>query len=221
MELAGFLRSIGLDFVPIRTNVMASIGPMATRAWSRAQHGAIYASAGHALGARVDRVFIASTHQVGHLQPWGSHPLIDPYLSSGYVRIIHDNFRLDRSQMTVLVGDWPEAMDVLNVCVGASDERRDKGCGECEKCVRTAATLVAAGRAEVAEKWRGSPLTVDTILSVRVIRPGTAQFWSRIAGEFQTRGFTKLAEAAKSVVNRYRRRALVSRAAGFFRRSVG
>ena len=217
-ELASFAKAVNVDFVPVRTNIMAAVGPMATPAWSRAQHAAVYASAAHALGAHIDRVHIASTHQVGHLQPWGSHPLIDPYLSSGYVRLIHNGVRFDRSEKTAIVGDWPEAMDILNVCTGDTDGRGGRGCGVCEKCVRTAATLIACGNADVATHWRGSPLTPNSIYSLQVTRAGTARFWSKIAVGLQASGSPELAQAARTLVKRYQRRAVVRRIARPFRR---
>ncbi|MEO1799639.1 MAG: hypothetical protein AAFR62_04335, partial [Cyanobacteria bacterium J06629_2] len=73
-----------------------------------------------------------------NLEPWGSHPLLDPLYSTTSLQVRHENAALSRLEKTKLVGEWDVALKQLRVCnEKESYQAGNYNCGNCEKCVRT------------------------------------------------------------------------------------
>lgn len=107
-------------------------------------HGAVLAAMAHALGESFHTVLIPASYTYTQLQPWGSHPLLDPLWSTHGTRIIHDGAEATRTQKIM---DWicrsDLALDSLRVCLQPGDEYN---CGRCEKCVRTMIPIYLSGK---------------------------------------------------------------------------
>jgi len=75
---------------------------------------------------------------------FGSHPLLDPLLSSGHMSIRNDEGMYSRVDKAALLERYPSALDDLRVCIHL--DQPDQNCCRCEKCVRTMLSFVASGQ---------------------------------------------------------------------------
>ena len=139
----------GLTLIPVYTNlyrVQRDFDPD-WQFWRHEFQGAALASVAHAFTRRLDTVSIASTNDIAHLEPRGSHPVLDPHYSGRDMRIWHANETLSRLEKTALVADWDVALNHMRVCNHVKRYQPDTfNCGRCEKCVRTMLGLLALGK---------------------------------------------------------------------------
>ena len=106
--------------------------------------GAALAAASLALAGGIGTVLVPSSQDYACLDPWGSHPLLDPLWSSERQRIAFDGAGSRRvDKVAALVAEWPEALDWLRVCLANSGGAAN--CGRCRKCARTMAALDLLG----------------------------------------------------------------------------
>jgi hypothetical protein len=105
-------------------------------------HGGALAAVGLTVGARFSRVLVASTFPMYRLQPWGSHPMLDPLWSTERTAIVHDAAGVSRADKLAFLAERPRALANLKVCFEADSEYN---CGVCEKCMLTMVGLRAAG----------------------------------------------------------------------------
>ncbi len=108
--------------------------------WLNRFFGAVLAAVSHAFSKRIHLSYIASSYDVAHLHPCGSHPLLDPFYSSHGVRIVHRDLALSRVDKIRQVIQWDTALQNLRVCLANVPDRLN--CGRCEKCIRTMLALV-------------------------------------------------------------------------------
>lgn len=106
-------------------------------------HGAVLASTALAVGARLRRCTIPSTHAYSELLPWGSDPMLDPLWSTESLEIVHDGCEAKRTDKVKRLAQWPLALQHLRVCW--PDWTQEYNCGHCEKCIRTMIGLHLAG----------------------------------------------------------------------------
>jgi len=117
--------------------------------WRLEYMGSFLAAIAHAFIPRFSLASIASTYDYANLEPWGSHPLLDPLYSTNSLQIRHENAALSRLEKTKLVGEWDVALKHLRVCnEKASYKDGNYNCGECGKCVKTMAAFLALGLLE-------------------------------------------------------------------------
>jgi hypothetical protein len=132
-------RSLGIELVGLATNLRDLAGD-----WGEASHGAALAACLHLLRRGFDLGLIAGSHDYGDLRiPWGSNPLTDPLLSTTGFPIEYDGAAFSRREKARAVADWPEAMVHLRVCW--EGEKKDRNCGTCAGCVKTAACFAVEG----------------------------------------------------------------------------
>lgn len=74
---------------------------------------------------------------------YGSHPLLDPFLSGGQMEIRNDEGLFKRPDKAFLLAKYPEAMADLRTCFHYYE--RDRNCCRCEKCIRTMLCFIATG----------------------------------------------------------------------------
>ncbi len=117
--------------------------------WRLEYMGSFLAAIAHAFTPRFSVASIASTYDYANLEPWGSHPLLDPLYSSNSLQIRHENAALSRLDKTKLVGEWDVALKHLRVCNEKSSySEGNYNCGECGKCVKTMAAFLSLGLLE-------------------------------------------------------------------------
>lgn len=149
--------TFGVENLFIRSNMLSFIDhTMLIAHFKRYFVGSWYSSVGYGLGLLglcaplayaegVGTFYVASTASASHDHPWGSHPSIDDNIRWTGTTACHDGFELDRQQkverlLEYVRTEWPEMP--IRTC----NEEVDSNCGECEKCARTATSLVLAGQ---------------------------------------------------------------------------
>lgn len=196
----------GVELTTLESNYRAVFAPPSRGRlplWRNVLHGAAFAGCAHALSNRFRSVTIASSHHVGTIGPSGSHPLLDPNFSSGYLRFAHEPNLRSRFEKTRLVAAWPAGLRTLRVCVGPQEQRRQRqNCGRCEKCVRTAATLRAVGRDPVIVPGLAD-VSPDDIARVGISTDFVAGFWRSIAEGLREQRDEALADAVDQRLRRY------------------
>jgi hypothetical protein len=120
-----------------------------TNWWAGIQHGlsliTICAPVSSALG--LSRVLVASSFPADIPTPWGSTPLLDNLIRWTGGAGEHDSADLTRQQKVtqVVVPFLAEQPTPLAVCYQVGRGGANANCGECEKCLRTASGILAAG----------------------------------------------------------------------------
>lgn len=158
--------ALGLPLAVVRTDAHALTGH--ARDWADV-HGAVLASLATMLGGELDEVVIPSTDSYGSLVPYGSHPLLDPLLSTPSLLVRHGDLAAGRaSKVAAIAEQRPDLLPFLKVCYA---EDRVDNCGRCGKCTITMAALAAVGALEQAT---GFPDTFD-LGAIRAMRPAPLQ----------------------------------------------
>ncbi|MEM7442934.1 MAG: hypothetical protein AAF414_06350 [Pseudomonadota bacterium] len=77
------------------------------------------------------------------LELYGSHPFLDPMLSSGQMSIRNDEGLYRRTDKIALLTRYTKALEDLRVCF--HPYRTETNCCRCEKCIRTMLGFIAVG----------------------------------------------------------------------------
>lgn len=117
----------------------------------------------YSLALGLNRLYVPASHDVFELEPFITHPLTDPLLTNGITEVIHHGM-VSRVRKTIAIARSSQALTFLRVC-NASDQFN---CGECEKCLRTMATLAAIGKQSAA---------LPTLDNVRQLK--TVKIWTQ------------------------------------------
>jgi hypothetical protein len=131
---------LGMTLLTVVTDLRSLSDPYLT--WEE-YHGAALSAVALMLGDRYARVLIASSHGGHELSPWGSHPALDPLWSTEKVEIVHSGYGLTRVDKAAIVSQSDVALRSMRVCYLPPEGSIN--CGSCEKCLRTAINLRAAG----------------------------------------------------------------------------
>ncbi|MDY6896134.1 MAG: hypothetical protein SVO01_12090, partial [Thermotogota bacterium] len=106
-------------------------------------HAAALVSTLHPYKAIVNTCIVGSTDAYDALViPWGSSPITDYLLSSNSFIVLHDGASYDRGQKIFEIRKWETGKNNLRICW--QGKRKDKNCGECTKCLRTALHFLAS-----------------------------------------------------------------------------
>lgn len=199
-----FAADAGLDTLPITTNLRElepDFGLFSTRYF-----GLMLAASAHALAPRLTRAVVAADLEVAHLFPWGSHPLLYLLADSSALEIWESGGEHSRLEKTRFLAQRPEMLAHIVVCQEGPLSGDAPNCGQCEKCVRTLASLIVAG---VPERDRGAfaVRTVD-VEAIERLNPGMTvaipYFWSEIVAALDDLGLGDLASAGRRLVERSR-----------------
>lgn len=118
--------------------------------WGGVQHGMALLALCAPVTAAFDlsRVYMASSHSAEFNVPWGSSPTTDNRVRWSGVDVVHDSYELTRQgKIDQRVAPYLRDGGSLNlaVCYQAKRGGDTLNCGKCEKCLRTASGLLAAG----------------------------------------------------------------------------
>jgi hypothetical protein len=167
--LKPIVEDAGVTLIPVGTNVRHLDDDMGF--WMYQFHGAALASVAHALSKRLSRVYIASSVHIAALEPWGSHPVLDPNFSSAELRLQHADQVFSRLDKVRLLADWDSALENLRVCTENPPGRLN--CEICEKCVRTMLELLVVGKLSPTSAFQAdnvSPALLDAALQIDLLR---------------------------------------------------
>jgi hypothetical protein len=204
-SLSEVAREAGITLVPVYTNLYLNYRQEDARDgfdfWTDEFEAAAFSAIAHALSRRLSVVSLASSFDIPHLHPHGSHPLLDPNYSSSDLRIRHDGVALSRFAKTKLVAGWDVALRHLRVCNLYKRYQADRlNCGRCEKCIRTMLALLALG---VLDQTRAFP-TQDVLEGqVCSVNRTTAPFYEELLGPLGERGRHDLVRAIEHRLAEY------------------
>ena len=183
----------GIGLVPVATNVTAlepEIAFIAKESLSSA-----LASAAHLFAGRWSDVSLASGRDVSTIVPLGTHPLLDPCLSSAAVELRHVGIGFTRPERLREVAAWEPALRRLVVCM-AGPPPPYLNCGRCEKCLRTMTALAGLGRLAGAREFPSRTLDAAAIDAFDV-GPHYAPYWRAILPLLREGGREDLAAAVE------------------------
>jgi hypothetical protein len=138
-SFAEMMKNLGVSFVSGSTNVRNFVNSVD---WTNSHGQALAASA---LFFRNDwkTFYIPSSYTVGAHPKWGTHPALDPLLSTESLQMIHHGAQANRVEKLITVSQAQESYDRLRVCW--IQDLGLKNCGQCEKCIRTMTALEILG----------------------------------------------------------------------------
>jgi hypothetical protein len=128
-------------------------------------HGAVLASIALLLSPQLKKVYIPASKTYSNLNPWGSHPMLDPLWSTEEVEIVYDGCEADRVRKAALVAQSEIALRNLRVCLFKPEDSLN--CEQCEKCLRSMATLRAVGALDRCATFRHK-LDLETLAKVEI-----------------------------------------------------
>jgi hypothetical protein len=169
--------------------------------WEYQWQGSVLAALAHILSKSLDCVFIASTIDYKNLKPYGSHPLIDPLLSSNHMRIVHDGLTMNRLEKVKLVSKYDYALKDLRCCNQSQIYDDDYvNCGKCEKCLRTMLALHAVGCLDKAKCFRDPSVSAQKVDALNPLSSTSLIWWKEFAPLLQESDGPKLYEAVNTKV---------------------
>jgi hypothetical protein len=187
--MAPVAAEVGLNLIPIYTNIRHLCDDRDL--WLNQFFGAVLAAAAHAFASRIDLVWLASSYDIPHLHPCGSHPLLDPEYGSHDLQIRHRDAGLPRMRKLAIVAGWEVAFQNVRVCLANVPDKLN--CGRCEKCVRTMLELEALGlldKTRAFEADRVDPAWLEAFsITIRVREP----FYQELIAPLRARGRSDLA----------------------------
>lgn len=133
--------------------------------WGSQYQGSVLAAIAQLVSPQLDTIIIPSTHDYGHMNPFGSHPLVDPLWSTEEITCIHDGCEARRVDKVAMLGSSELAMRHMRVCWENRNGRYN--CGRCEKCLRTLINLRVTGNAERCRAFE-EPLDMATVRRIPI-----------------------------------------------------
>jgi hypothetical protein len=150
-------RELGKTLIEVETNFRSLFSDPLIN-W-RVNMGAALASVALLFQNRFRNVLIAASNTYTVLDPWGSHPLLDPLWSTELTEIQHDGCEATRTEKAAYISEYELALEWLRVClVNPNKPTSVYNCGRCEKCLRTMIDLRIAG---ALERCKTLPSTID------------------------------------------------------------
>jgi hypothetical protein len=188
-RLAPLAATIDLRLLPCSTNLRHL--PTRPGVWSYLHHGAALAAVVHAATRGPAQVFLAATFDIGHMVPWGSHPLVDPQYSSQHITLVHEGSRFSRLAKVREIAESPFGLVNLRVCPANAAGRLN--CGVCEKCIRTRLELLAAGIDE-SPAFGDSAMPAEQLASKLAIESEhQTAYYEEVLAALKARGLNELA----------------------------
>jgi hypothetical protein len=162
---------LGIPLSVVRTNAHALTDH--ARDWADV-HGCVLAALATSLGGEIGEVVIPSTDSYATLVPYGSHPLLDPLLSTSAITVRHGDLSAGRAgKVAALAAQRPDLLPYLKVCFA---EDRVDNCGRCGKCIITMAALMGVGALDAATGFPGS-IDLDQLRAFRPSPLQSRQHW--------------------------------------------
>jgi len=155
------MKETSIEFIAGSTNIRTFVNSVD---WTNA-HGPALVAAAMFFKNRISEFYIPSSYTEGSYPRWGSHPELDPLLSSESMRFVHHGSHANRVQKLDLIARATLSYERLRVCwiqdIGL------KNCGVCEKCVRTQVALDIVGALAKYKTFENAALDYSQIRSLR------------------------------------------------------
>ena len=197
----------GIELIQVYTNAYAHFRDLDSdfSFWRFEYHGSFLAAIAHAFAPRLSVASIASTYDFANLEPWGSHPLIDPLYSTTNLQIRHENAALSRLEKTKLVGEWDVALKQLRVCnEKASYRAGNYNCGNCEKCVRTMTAFLSLGMLDRIATFKEKNVTKEKLVNTCYLSDSyEVNCYRELIEPLENIGRHDLVEGIEQIIRRY------------------
>ncbi len=139
------LAVLDIGLIPLRSNLRYFTSGLIP--WSIA-HGSAHIAAGLTLDRQCSHLLVPASHFVDDFKPWGSSPLVDHWLSTEFIEVIHHGINASRMDKIQAISAWQPAQSFLRVCINEKGRDGVQNCTRCEKCMRTMAMLELFGTLE-------------------------------------------------------------------------
>src|SRR5271157_1183757 len=137
------LTPLGIEIIPCRTNLHYFSSGLLN--WGIA-HGSVSISIGLVLDKLIHYFYMPSSeYSIYAVLPWGSSPMIDHWLSTETLQVIHQGAAQTRIEKVAAISNWQPAQQFLRVCVDGRKRVGVTNCCQCEKCLRTMLMLEICG----------------------------------------------------------------------------
>ncbi|MCP4140513.1 MAG: hypothetical protein GY755_09520 [Chloroflexi bacterium] len=139
----------GIELIELDTNMLSIAHQRMNLSYL---YGPFIISTGLALSGLLQRFYVPSSwdYYTLHHTTHGSDPLLDGFLSTDSIEIIHHGSTSRRVEKVEELANWEIAQKLLWVCLDAKFKEHSWNCSRCEKCVRTMIPLYTLG---VMEKY--------------------------------------------------------------------
>lgn len=147
-SLSVVAKDANINLIPIYTNIYSHITDLEYddyKFWRYYFSGSALAAIAHAFHRRINIISVSSSHDIRYLEPWGTHPLLDPNYSSCDLKIRYEDINYSRLDKIRIISDWEIALNNLRVCDEFALPDGYLNCGRCDKCASTMAALSALG----------------------------------------------------------------------------
>ena len=168
--------------------------------WGAQTHGAALASVAAFTGAQHAEAVIPGSHTYLELEPWGSHPLLDPCWSGDRVQVVHHGAGFTRFQKVREILGNPVARTHLRVCWQTTSRIN---CSRCEKCLRTMTALDLLGALDRVPTFEG-PLDPAALESLDIPDTSTLNFTLENRRAAEAAGRTDVVTALDVALARHR-----------------
>lgn len=196
-----YLQSKRKPMYPIETNVRF-FGHEFGLSWNICFGGGLSSIA---LAGGFKRCYIASGISYADLYPHGSSFMSDHLWSNECTQIVHDGAETTRIDKIRLIGQDKDALKILRVCW------HDKGynCGECEKCLRTMASLRALGLHTPSFPECTDDITRNKLGKLNLYEEYVGAYLAENLAAARASGDTELVKALTRIVRRGQRRQML------------
>jgi hypothetical protein len=189
--ISDLVKDANVNLIPVYTNIRHLCDNRDL--WLEKFFGAVLAAVAHAFDSRLNMVFIASSYDITHLHPCGSHPLLDPVYSSYNLRIVHRDLSLSRMEKLQIVASWDAAFQHLRVCLANVPDRLN--CGKCEKCVRTMLEFLAINKLHKTAAFEKNDVLPELLSAFSIRIRDREPFYQEIIPHLNNQGRYDLVEA--------------------------
>lgn len=139
-KLGELAAAMNKDLIGVETNIMTAFREIED-SWARISHGACMAAIGHFLNGEIDELIISASFAEDQLRPWGSHPDIDPLMSSADMTYRHEGAAYTRFEKHREIASDATLLRHLSVCEHGPQSGEHVNCSKCQKCLRSMITL--------------------------------------------------------------------------------
>ena len=165
--LRTFLDEHGCELIPVCTNArdIESDGVF----YEERHFGSILGGIAHSLAASISLCQIALDLRADYTDEWGSHPWLNKYFSSSFIKLESTMDSFTRIEKYNFFKSNPRSLDVLRVCYNMRDIPQGRlNCCYCQKCVRTKVELLAQGLLDTAATFHDKEITREQVKKLRV-----------------------------------------------------
>lgn len=199
-SLNGFARRIGVELIPVRTNVRTLYPGF--ESWWSVGFGACLIACGHACARGYRRLLMASDGPP--VVARAAHPCLIPNYGTATTRVAQRQVGTKRIDKVRSVAGCPPALGVLKCCLERTVHPDGlPNCGCCEKCLRTMVELEAVGALARAPTFPVDRLTPDRLDDLQIDSPFARQYMAECVGLLEDRGRNDLVDLLCSRIADY------------------